>query len=414
MSEGGSDAVRVAFIGNVANSQYRAVVALRRAGVDAHLYISSSDGPSSRPENDDPELLRSPPEWLHEGDWINAVSVVAPWRSAIAAELSHYDVVVASGPGPIFAQFAGVPWCFFVTGGDLTVKPFPVAFWRWYPDWRHRGAELVAGAWQRRAVRRADRVWLQQFSPTVDAADRLRIRGAARSERYFPMVVDCREFTEARSDPDYDEWAADVVGDSDFVVFHPSRLVMEATPKLVRTGQWKGNDVLLRGFASLVRDHGAPNATLVLPDTGQSRDRAAARHLLSELGVSDRVRWVEPDEGEILNCAAMAALYRRSDVVADEFGIGWFGYVTLEGLATARPVLCNIDESVMTRMYPWHPICKASTVEEVASQLDLLRRDPEQRRTIGARGRQWVLDHHAPDTAASVYFAAIDELASMA
>ena len=52
----------------------------------------------------------------------------------------------------------------------------------------------------------------------------------------------------------------------------------------------------------------------------------------------------------------MRALYHRSDVVADEFGVGWFGYVTLEGLASSRPVLCHLDEQVMATMYPEHPI----------------------------------------------------------
>ena len=41
----------------------------------------------------------------------------------------------------------------------------------------------------------------------------------------------------------------------------------------------------------------------------------------------------------MLDADHMVALYQAADVVADEFGVGWFGYVTLEGLACGRPAL---------------------------------------------------------------------------
>ncbi len=412
MTEVGPRTRRVAFVGNVANSHFRAAQAIRGAGIDAHVYVNDRDTGASRPENDDPTLVDSPPHWIHRGNWITPASVLAPWRSPLARELSRYDVVVASGPGPVYSQFSGVPWCFLVTGGDLTVKPFPIAFWRWYPTWRHRLGELAAGAWQRRAVRRADVVWLQQFAPMVNAADRLGIPQSTRSERYFPMVVDTDRFAEDVVDASNDAWAAEVVGDADFVVFHPSRLVLDRSERMVRTGQWKGNEALLEGFAALVHDRGATTAALVIPDVAQSRDAGAVRLLMDRLGIADRVRWVSPPNGDLLSLPEMAALYRRADVVADEFGVGWFGFVTLEGLASGRPVLCHVDESVMARMYPSHPICNAKTAAEVGSQLELLRRDPELRRRRGSESREWVLEHHSAAAAAAVYVDAIEDLVS--
>ncbi len=412
MSGPQGSALRVGFFGNVANTHFRCAAALRKRGIDAHVFVSSRDAPGSRPENDEPALAGQYADWIHDGDWITPRSILAPWRAPITCRLAQFDVVVASGPGPVFAQFAGRPWAFYVTGGDLTVKPFPLTFWRWYPNIPHRAAELVAGAWQRRAARRADRLWMQAFDPTVDAADRLGVPAPVRAAFHLPIVIDTSAFDDNPEDRSAVDWAADAVGASEFVVFHPSRLVMQATPELVRTGQWKGNDVLIRGFARFVRSSGATDARLVLPDRAHSRDVESAKELVRSLGIDEQVRWLVPPGGTSFDQVHMRALYQRADVVADEFGVGWFGYVTLEGLASGRPVLCHVDEGVMARMYPEHPILDAVDEAGVARLLIELHSDPDRRRALGASGRSWVAEHHSADTAAAVYVEAITDLAA--
>lgn len=408
----GREPLRVAFFGNVANTGLRAVTALRAQGVDAHLYVSTTDGPASRPENADPALADGYPDWIHEGRWITAATVLAPWRAPVVRELARYDVLVASGPAPIFAQFAGRPWCLFVTGADLTVKPFPWTFRRWYDTWPHRAAELVAGCWQRRAIRRADQVWMQPFRPMVDAADRLGVAAERRAAGSFPIVVDTDGYgPDAPVSDAARRYVDEALGDASFVVFHPSRLVMERRPELVRTGQWKGNDTLLRGFAELVARTGDRDAVLVLIDTPLSRDVGPARELLAELGVADQVRWLVPPDGRILDRDHMVALYQRADVVVDEFGVGWFGYVALEGLAAARPVLGRLDAAAMAQLYPDHPMLHADDPAEVADHLAALRADPAAAAARGAEGRAWVERHHSAAAAAGVYGDAVARLA---
>lgn len=410
MSGENAPALRVAFFGNVANTHFRCANALRDQGIDAHLYISRSDAEGSRPENDDPTLAGTYPEWIHEGDWINPRSLLAPMWSPIARALGAYDVVVASGPGPIYAQFAGRPWAFSVTGGDLTVKPFPLTFWRWYPNTAHRLAEIVAGAWQRRAARRSTRVWMQQFAPMTGAADRLRVPAAARSSLHLPIVIDVGGFADGPLPDSTQRWVEEAVGPSDFVVFHPSRLVMDATPQLVRTGQWKGNDTLLRGFAQFVRSSESADAVLVLPDRSHSRDVERAKSLVRSYGIEDHVKWLVPPDGVSFDQDHMRALYRRCDVVADEFGVGWFGYVTLEGLASGRPTMCRLDEAVMSRMYPSHPILNVGSDDAVAMTLAELQADPARCRDVGTEGRAWVEQFHSSRAASKIYSGALDEL----
>lgn len=406
----GGGGPRVAFFGNVANSHYRCVTAVRELGLDAHLFISRTDPPGCRPENESPEIAGRYPEWIHSGNWITPSSLLMPWRAPITIELAEFDAVVASGPGPIFAQFAGVPWAFYVTGGDLTVKPFPFTFWNWYPNLPHRLAEVLAGAWQRRGARRANRVWMQRFAPTVDAADRIGIPESVRSEQSFPFVIDTSPFVGGKRTA-ADRWVAEAIGSAEFVVFHPSRLVMEPTCQLVRTGQWKGNDVLFRGFARFIKDSGV-DAKLVLPDRVHSRDVEQARAMLATLGVSDHALWLSPPDGVSFDQEHMRALYHRSDVVVDELGVGWFGYVTLEGLASSRPVICHVDEEVMAQMYPNHPILDADGDWHVAERLKRLSDDTRFRRELGTAGRRWVEEHHSAEAAARTYVDAIEGLLS--
>ncbi len=392
---------RVAFLGNVANTHYRAAQGLRAAGIDAHVFVSSTDAPASRPENDDPSLADGYTDWIHGGPWITPASLAAPWRAPVTEALGEFDVVVASGPGPIFAQFSGRPWAFYATGGDLTVKPFPITFWRWYDTWPHRAAELVAGAWMRRAAPRADEVWMQPFAPMARAADRLHVAQDRRSRQQVPIVVDTDAYspTAIVTEPTA-RWVDDALDGAGFTVFHPSRLVLDRTEALERTGQWKGNGALLEAVALVRRERPDLDLTLVMPDTPLSRDVAAARERCAALGIDDVVRWLRPPDGRLFDRDHMVELYRRSDVVADEFGVGWFGYVSLEGAAMERPVLCHIDEAAMAQMYPSHPFVSVLDPADVAAAIIDLHDDPEARAQRGMEGRRWVEAYHRADVVA--------------
>lgn len=402
---------RIAFFGNVANSQFRAAEALRSQGVDAHLFISRTDPESGRPESSEPALRRGYPPWIHLGDWVTPSAVINPRSAPITERLAEFDALIASGPGPIFAQFAGPPWAFMVTGGDLTVKPFPVAFRKWYPNWRHRMAQFLAGAWQRRAARRADQVWLQPFSPMVEAADRLGIEEQRRVDQYLPLVVDTKHYSpETAPSEQASEFVASLLAGADFVVFHPSRLVMDSNERLVRTGQWKGNERLIEGFAGFVKRQRASNARLVLIDSGMSRDASKARALIEEFGIKSNTIWARPPSGEYFDSDYMLALYQGADVVCDEFGVGWFGYVTLEGLAVGRPVLSHVDEAVMRKLYPNNPIIDATQPDEIASGLRDLYTDCRLRSTAGSEGRAWATTFHSEHAAAGAYLRTIKAL----
>ena len=399
------DRLPVAMFGNVANALFDIAEALRSdSGMDVHLYVSSTD--TARPEDADPAVAGA--DWIHYGDWITPTALLAPWRAPITRELSRHDLVIVSGVGPVFAQWCRRPYCWFVSGGDLTVKPFPLTFWSHYPNLRHRLGEIVVGFWQRRAARRATEVWIQPFAPMVDAARRLRIPKETISPQYFPLVIDVDEFRPDRTFGHPEDPVVRRMIEADLAVLHPSRLIMRDTPKNRRTGQLKANDVLIRGFARFVESETVERCVLAMPDSPMSPDLEEAKRLVVELGIVDNVLWAPPPRPEGFSRRDLLDLYTAADVVAVDFGIGWFGYVALEGLAVGVPVVTRIDHSVVDGLYEVPPpFCSASTVVDVDRQLraspPILSLGPE----LGRRGREWVAANHSKEQAGVRYVQAI-------
>lgn len=388
--------VRIGLFGNVANALFELARELRSIeGFDVHLFVADHD--AYRPEHSDPSLLDGYPSWIHGGPWITPRSVLAPWRSPIVAELSRFDLLVVSGPGPLYAQFASTPWCWFVTGADLTVKPFPLTFWRRYSTWTHRAGELVGGVWQRRAARRADELWIQPFAPMVDAVQRLGIADERVSHRYFPLVVDTDLFTPDHHIAEPTDPAVVAMEQSEFCVLHPSRLVIASTEPLRRTGQWKANDVLLHGYAEFVRRRVVERPLLVIPDV-VGGDIDIARRIVADEGIDHAVHWAVPPAPAGFPRHRLVDLYAVADVVADDFGAGWFGYVALEGAAMAKPVVTHVDPTAMADLYPdGNPFCEAADATAVADRLEELATDPARRLAAGEAGRSWILRHHTPE-----------------
>lgn len=407
---------RVAFFGNMCNLLYQVARALRQqAGFDAHLYIDNFEArrdPQNLPERDDPELQNAYPDWIHRGNYASPPFIVAPFLSPLIAELNSYDVVVLMGTGPMFASFLRPPTIFYVGGGDLTAYPFPFRQWRRYGDWLSKLAAIVRGMWQARGIRRVHTIWSQPFAPFVAAARRLGVEKLV-AQAYFPLMLDHQTFSPEdsnRSSPAMREMTGRLKEKFEFIVFHPSRIVDDRSPHHLEIGEWKNNSLLLRAFHRFLTENPGCRAGLVVVDKSRPQgtytaDEAKFRELIASLGLTEHVEWLVPPQHGGFPRWELAELYRSANVVADEFGVGWFGSIVLEGLSSGRPVLCHVDERVMAQLYPSHPILSGNTEVHVSEHLNRLYHDPDYARQIGEKSRQWVLRYHS---AASVQHAYSD------
>lgn len=387
---------RIAFCGNVANALFPIVCSLRARGLDAHLFIDRNDPPRSRPESDDPRLRGNYPDWIHEGPWFSRTDWIHPGRSALVPELNGFDLVVGSGNTPTIAPFIDAPFAFFTTGADITKQPFPWAF-------RHtrRGpidqiGHVALAFWQRRGIAAVDQIWTQPFAPFLDAIDRLDVDRSKVADTYFPLIVDTDLFTPTTGP--LPSFAAELRSESDFVVFHPSRLVLDESPIMLRSGQTKGSRSILRGFADFVRRESCARPTLILPALDDGASEAAAE--IDRLGISDNIVWAEAPRASGFHRSEMVHLYNAADVTVNELGAGWFGWAALESMSCGTPVLSRIDRRGIEQLYgdDWEWL-HVQDDAALADRLDGLARSRDQLAEAGQRSRSWILRHHARETA---------------
>ncbi len=315
------------------------------------------------------------------GHWATRRSILRPEGAPITRALAEFDVALVTELGPVFAQHSGAEFIFIPTGWDLTCGPFPIRS----RSSRQRGlgdlSAVVVAARLRSGIRAALEIWGAPFRPFERAVKRL---GCALSAN-LTQPIDTNVFSPTREmEPAKGESGGTTI-------FHPARMVFSTDPFLVETGQWKGNDILIQGFADAISR--GVDTRLVLLDRGGSSDQEMARRLINELGVHDSVEWLSSGASAGFTWRQLADLYCSSDLVVDEFG-GWFGLVALEGASCGKPVLNHVAADVMALMYPdGHPFLQAHTAEEVRETITLLS-DTDRRTAIGNASRQWVLEHH--------------------
>lgn len=173
--------------------------------------------------------------------------------------------------------------------------------------------------------------------------------------------------------------------DADFLVFHPARHHWEAE----RRPDWeKGNDIFIRGFARFVHQI-APRAGAVFVRWGLRLAETDA--LLANLGIAERIHWVEPQPHP-----RMVNYIAATDVLADQFFLGAFGSILPKALALGRPAMLYLDEA----LHDWcfqemPPVCNTRSEDDVFQSLQRLYREPSYARELGEVGRRWYQRYHS-------------------
>jgi len=287
---------------------------------------------------------------LRAGAWLNRFER----QFGRARELfGRYDVVEAYGIHPILLLLAGQgrPFVAF-EHGTLRELPFE-------DDWYGRLLSLAYRSAARLVITNPD---------VVASARRLELENTV----FIPHPVDEEKYrpgpSELRAELDAEGW--------DFVLVAPSRHDWDI----------KGTDRMLRGFAELVRSR--PRALLLVFEWGLELDRSRA--LIRELGIEQNVRWSLP-----LPKLRLIDAYRAADVVLDQFLIGTFGAVAPEAMACGAPVVMAFEPELHAWCFPEPPpLVDARTAEDIHRTLARLAAEPDERRELGARGREWVERHH--------------------
>jgi len=397
--------MKIAFYGNVCNNFYTMAKALRNElHIDAHLYLNHKADIQNRPESDDPHLKDNYPHWIHlSKKWDNIPFLKKLDRSFIR-ELNKYDTVFFSELGVSLAPYLKNNTVFYVTGGDLTQVPFPSKFPHKFKGPLDRLKWEYFGLMQRRGIRKCTRIISQPFFPFANALRELGVAPERISKCYFPILMDTDLIRmNEQAGQEIDTINKELLAPFNFTIFHPSRINLDQGIGSVHSGQWKGNDNLLRALAIFINKYKIGDICIAMPDRIFSGDIDKAKKIIKELDIENNIVWLKPPTPQGFPRNELINFYTVADIVADEFATGWFGSIVVEGMACSKPVFCYVDETVMKQLYPWHPIVSAREPEEIAELIATFYFDKEKRERIGALSREWAVKFHSIKQGTAIY-----------
>lgn len=395
--------IRVGFFGNTCNNLYQTIKLLKdESEFDLHLFIDNKSDPQQLPESDDPELKNNYPDWIHFGSYITIKTVLFPWSSDLVKEFKKCDIVFVSHFGPVYSYFAQKPTIFYPNGSDITVHPFALSFLNtYYFTLKDKIGALFISFWQRKGIRNAYEIWTQPFFQNLYGLKKLNVPTTKIANEYYPIIINL--LNQKTSDTTIVKESTQIKESHDFIIFHPSRIMLSEDIKMKSTANWKANDLLVKAYKIFVDNNPTINPTLMLIDRPASTDKEQLRDLVNQLGLESKVTWLIPPNGFGYSRSELESLYKISDVVADDFGIGGFGSIAVEALCLGINTLTYIDPEIAKKMYPWHPVLVSKEPVEMAKILEKLYYDPEFKKTNAEKGPKWVEAFHTGEYVKNKY-----------
>lgn len=369
-------------MGNTANSGYPVAKELRKMNYDVDLALNLSDSVFCFPQweegnitNDSDPLQLNPREIMdswNSPDWIRYFDTYSkvPRKKLLLEKLCsrinllkmarEYDFIEAHFPFPLYLQFSRVPYITFDTG------------WIRYAPSGNKFFDKLT----RRGYKKSKAIILTN-PDTYEMVDSL---SYLDKEKIFfsPFSIDPEKYKPS----DHHRLRDLFVKNGEILLFSPTRQ------------EWnvKGNDKMIKAYAKFVKKF--PNSKFVI--VSWSVDQERSKSLVKDLGITNNIIWIKPvDKNKLIE------YYNASDIVLEQFLIGSWGAATLEAMSCGKPVLMFYNKSLILRAFGEEPpILNSFTEDEIYSNLIMLANDPETRKFVGQKSREWIIKTHSPNIVA--------------
>ena len=341
--------MRVALLGNLANTAYTYAKALRAEGLNAEVFITEKERKqvNAYPEWEDPEIDSTNSTWVHYYDQRNPISLFQAM-----VKLRSYDLIHAFGLPNIYCQFLGRPLITHALGADLK-------------EVVHEPS--LTGYLLKRAFFRSKCLLFSDIDH-IPHTKRLQLN----QSQYFPAAVDIKKYHPKNQNSSKQK--------DKIVLLHSSFL--DWTEKQTTS---KRNDLFFHAFSKFAKER----EDLALRVIAAGPDTEVTKKLINDLGLSEIVEFLPP-----LNKQQLINEYRNCDLIVDQFGMPKFGVNALEGMACERPVFLYLDKNLAIQCYsdlPPTPV--ANGEEEIYNTLkNICHKD--QLQFIGSKCREWVTENH--------------------
>jgi glycosyltransferase involved in cell wall biosynthesis len=219
-----------------------------------------------------------------------------------------------------------------------------------------------------------DQIWCSDFPPFNRALNTLGIVNRI-SNRFFPLPIDFKNHQEIDFDQDK---CCDELGlrKESFKIFYPNRLMISEKSSDILTGQTKGTDIFLKGFAQYIKSRPDKNIEVIFIKNKGSVSESEVVDLITLLKIEKYIKWVKPKfENPRLGNSELSRIYRISDVVIGDLSSKWFGQTTIEAAFYEKPIIANMEIEYMKINFGFNPFCQASDINDIALELENLIED---------------------------------------
>ncbi|BCA54217.1 hypothetical protein W02_13570 [Nitrospira sp. KM1] len=388
--------MKIVIFGNTNNSPLLLAEGLRTLGHNVILLVNRRDL-LHRPETRFAEYRRNGyPSWILDYSHVTDEDIACDTGALddVLHQLTeHVDLVVLNDVGPALSSYLKAPHVVFLTGSDLSYYSNFCSVLSMSHSWSKQFSRSIQG---RRQIRRMTDLISRQRNGIASARIVCTVPRGAVPEG--DGLLDAIGVTDEQRMPlhlsNVHGLKPRPLGEGPTLrILGGSRIVFRAECHQ-GFGQidFKGTDVLLSGFAEYVRRGGKGELTLI--EKGQ--DVGSARHLIKELNIGARTRWLQEMPMHEFYEAMSAA-----DLVCDQFGSSVPGMVTTDAYALGRPVLCNFRNEIFAPYYPKpFPGFTAVTKEDVAQHLLAVEQNRASLEQMARESRDYAEQYLAPEKVA--------------
>ncbi|MES2691182.1 MAG: glycosyltransferase [Bacteroidota bacterium] len=297
--------------------------------------------------------------------------------------LAPYSFIICQGIAPAYIHKAGRKADLFIPyGGDMYRLPH-------FKKIRVKGnikknikRFFIARA-QKNGIRKAHHILMEESNPFFeDYLNALHPQGEriklASPQIYIEQYTNYISKYAAKSV--YFDAFSQISNKHAFIVFQHARQMWKDIPDHSYS---KGNDLLIKAFARLVKQHAG--AALILFEYGN--DVNNSKELIASLGITDAVYWMPlMPRKEIMMGMGIA------DVVVGELTHSYFSYGVVHETLAAGKVLMHkrTDELYKDYYTELYPMLHADSEETAYEKLEWAFQHRNELNEMGIRGKNWI------------------------
>jgi hypothetical protein len=404
---------KIALLGNMNNNMFCLARYLRDLGYEADLFlIETSIIDHFKPINDSYENNFT--EFVFETKWFE--NRKKERVKEVKKTLEKYDLVIGSGYAPALLNEINKPLdIFYPYGSDLYDIPkihlqcsvfkksiFGISnkvetlfyripsrinkpFRKYLDRYLNNANNLYISTQQYFGIKNTRLVVLPQTNTQFEKAfskieTKAKRMYASLPFIYFPMYKK-NYFEKAVQNSRYYKEFKTIRNTHKLVVFHHARQQWKTSPDQF---SWKGNDVLIRGFADFIHSNVQPSACIIMLEYGC--DVLESKILIKQLGIEANVFWLP-----VMARKELMIGLAISDIGCSEFSVSWaVGGTIFETLCLGIPLFHFMDKNLY-KTESIFPHVNIKNSEDITFHLKKFTSNPEEYKVLGEEGREWFI-----------------------